>query len=361
MALAMHPCVMTEPLPKQMQRLGPLAQLPGALDHFGIDLPAVLDGLPVTPDDLRPDAFLPLALISRILERAALLTGCGEFGLVLAHQQDQAALGPAGDLMRFCPTLGSALSSFASFQIANSTAAAVFLQKAGSDYAFCYGSYDPEPPSSIVYDVAAAIGCNIIRHLTGGAIRPSEVLLSRPPPARPASYHAHFQCPVRFDQPQCCIFIPAHAMDFPLPSHDARRRESLLLRLDERMTAANLTATARVRHALRPLLTFGDASLPGVAAHLGFHPRALERKLTAEKARFEDLKDSVREAVSRELLSHTQLPSSDIAATVGYATPSAFVRAFRRWTGQSPGAWRREFAATGPQRTTVVKGQTPFG
>lgn len=332
---------MTELAAKQMQRLGPLAHLPDLLAEHGVSLSTVLEGLGVTPHDIRADAFLPLPVISEILERSVSRTGCPELGVLLGGRQDHAALGPVGELMRCCETLGSALSSFVGVQITNSTAAAAYLQRMGEDYAFGYGSYDAEPPSSLIYDVTSAIGCNIIRHLTGGAVSPSEVLLCRPAPPNALAYQQHFKCPVRFNQSQCCLFLPAQAMAFPLPTRDAARREALLIRLNEKMTAAHITATARVRHALRPLLTYGHASLPEVAAHLGLHPRALERKLMAENTRFEALKDKVREAMSRELLHHTDLLSSDIAATVGYATPSAFVRAFERWTGQSPGTWRR--------------------
>jgi AraC-like DNA-binding protein len=74
---------------------------------------------------------------------------------------------------------------------------------------------------------------------------------------------------------------------------------------------------------------------------LGIHPRTLERRLAEDSAVFETLKDEVRLAAACELLALTDLPASDIAASLGYATPSAFVRAFRRWTGRPPIAWRR--------------------
>ena len=66
------------------------------------------------------------------------------------------------------------------------------------------------------------------------------------------------------------------------------------------------------------------------------------RRLEAEGVTFEQLKDEVRLAVSRDLLARTEMAVSDVAAALGYATPSAFVRAFRRWTGKSPSLWRRE-------------------
>ena len=104
---------------------------------------------------------------------------------------------------------------------------------------------------------------------------------------------------------------------------------------------------ARVKHALRPLLLAGSASHRQVAAHLNIHPRTMGRRLEAEGLTFEQLKDEVRLVASRDLLARTEMAISDVAAALGYATPSAFVRAFRRWTGSPPSAWRREVPQQG--------------
>ena len=78
-----------------------------------------------------------------------------------------------------------------------------------------------------------------------------------------------------------------------------------------------------------------------VAAHLGFHPRALRRALASEGTTFEAIKDEIRYAVAQELLCLTQLPAADVSMSLGYGTPSAFVHAFHRWSGTSPIRWRR--------------------
>jgi AraC-like DNA-binding protein len=331
-----------------VQRLGPLAQLPVLLQQFGVPLAKVLEGLPVTGAELRPDAFLPIPLISAILERAADLTG-KPVGLLLGKSQGHSVLGPLGKLMSCCDTLGEALGTFTGLQIANSTAAAAYLHRMGEDYAFGFGLYGPELGSSQIYDVSAAIGCNIVRDLTGGAVAPAELLLSRAVPPDAAPYREIARCPVRFNQNQTCLILPSRSMEFPLRTADRKARGELLGLLQCKLSSGEIGTSMRVRHALRPLIIAGRASLPEVAAHLDIHPRTLERRLRREGAHFETLKDEVRFAVSRELLALTELPASDIAATLGYATPSAFVRAFRRWTGMPPTQWRRGHrgAATG--------------
>ena len=327
-----------------VQRVGPLAQLPALLAEHGVPLAEILEGLPVSPDSLKPELFLPIGVISVIADRAAERSGLHEIGLLLGRTQSHGDLGPVGRLMASCGTLGSALGTYVSVQMANSTAAAAYLHPVGEDYALGFGVYAEDLPSSHIYDAAAAMACNIVRDLTGGAEGPVEVLLSRPLPPHPEAYVRFFRCPVRFNEGQTCIIIPGQAMGFRLPTADAPLRESLLAALQKQL-ALQQGFAARVKHVLRPLLLAGTASHRQVAAHLNVHPRTMGRRLEEEGVTFEQLKDEVRLAVSRELLARTDIAVSDVASALGYATPSAFVRAFRRWTGSPPSAWRRAMRA----------------
>lgn len=327
-----------------LQRVGPLSQLPGVLARKGVSLEAVLEGLSLAAADLRPETQLPISTISTMLDRAAGHPGLEQIGLLLAEAQNHMALGPVGQLMMSCETLGSALGTFVALQMANSTAGAAYLHPAGEDHALGFGIYAPELPSSHIYDVSAAVGHNMVRDLTGGAVRPAEVLLGRPQPRNPEPYRRFFGCPVRFNEGQNCLILPGRSLGFRLPTADARLRERLITALQQ--IALQQGFAARVRHAIRPLLLSGDASHKRVAAHLNLHPRTMGRRLEEEGVTFEQLKDEVRLAAARELLARTAIAVSDVAGSLGYATPSAFVRAFRRWTGSSPSAWRRQSRST---------------
>lgn len=325
-----------------LQRVGPLAQLPEVLAAHGVSLGPVLEGLSLTAADLRPDTQLPISTISIILDRAAAHPGLEQVGLLLGAAQNHKVLGPVGELMMSCETLGSALGTFVALQIANSTAGAAYLHPAGDDYALGFGIYAPELPSSHIYDASAAVGHNMVRDLTGGAVQAAEVLLSRPEPRNPEPYRRFFGCPVRFNESQTSLILPGRGMGFRLPTADAQERERLISLLQQQISQQQPGFAARVRHAIRPLLLAGDASHRSVAAHLNLHPRTMGRRLEEEKVTFEQLKDEVRLATARDLLARTDMPVTDVGAALGYATPSAFVRAFRRWTGKSPSVWRRE-------------------
>ena len=72
--------------------------------------------------------------------------------------------------------------------------------------------------------------------------------------------------------------------------------------------------------------------------------------LLAEGVTFDAIKDEVRYAVARQLLSLTQLPSADVGLSLGYSTPSSFIHAFERWSGLSPTRWRGALLAGETQR-----------
>ncbi len=324
-----------------LQRVGPLAHLPAILAEHGVDIEAILAGLPCTAADIRPETFLPIEVISTILERTAAHPGLGDIGLRLARAMDHTILGPIGHLMASCATLREALMTYVGLQIANSTAAAAYLHPLAEDFALGFGIYASGRVSPHIYDASLAVGCNMVRELTGGAVGPVEVLLSRPVPRDLEAYRRAFHCPVRFNESQACLIIAGRDMDCPLPTANAARRSTLLQALQQQMAARPKGFAERVRHVLRPLLLAGSASHRQVAEQLGVHPRTLGRRLDGEGCTFEQLKDEVRLSVARELLSTSEIGVSDIAASLGYATPSAFVRAFRRWTGSSPSAWRR--------------------
>ena len=145
-------------------------------------------------------------------------------------------------------------------------------------------------------------------------------------------------------------------MSYRLATANPLQREALLQAMRQKLAEQSPGYAGRVRHALRPLLLSGQASHRQVAAHLNIHPRTLGRRLEAEGVTFESVKDGVRQAVSQELLARTGLRISDVGGVLGYATPSAYVRAFRRWTGVSPSAWRQNAAL---QLRAVSKRQPP--
>ncbi|MES0875169.1 helix-turn-helix transcriptional regulator [Sinimarinibacterium thermocellulolyticum] len=88
----------------------------------------------------------------------------------------------------------------------------------------------------------------------------------------------------------------------------------------------------------------GPPTLDAVAVVIGLNARTLQRRLAEEGLSFRDVVEAVRKAQAERLLRCAELSLNQIAFLLGYAEQSSFHSAFRRWTGQSPGAWRRTLA-----------------
>jgi len=100
-----------------------------------------------------------------------------------------------------------------------------------------------------------------------------------------------------------------------------------------------IEATCRMIFALLPR---GNPTLEEIARLLGISPRTLQRRLNGEGISYSDLIERCRCKAACEALEHTQRPIQDISATLGYADASSFARAFRRWTGLPPRAYRNQ-------------------
>ncbi len=95
----------------------------------------------------------------------------------------------------------------------------------------------------------------------------------------------------------------------------------------------------------------GLLPLDQVARNLGLGVRTLQRQLRSEGIGFAALVDEVRGTLAREYLQDRRLSVGEIAYLLGFSEPSAFSRAFRRWTGRSPQSLRAE-GAPGPASPT---------
>jgi AraC-like DNA-binding protein len=136
--------------------------------------------------------------------------------------------------------------------------------------------------------------------------------------------------------------LPRRALDFPLRNADPR----LLLTADElaetalraipRTTELASAIASRVE-ALLP----GDATIGAVARVMHMSDRTLQRRLDSEGASFSEIVDDVRARLARGWLADERRSLSEIAFALGFSDLAAFSRAFKRWTGKPPGAWRR--------------------
>lgn len=151
-----------------------------------------------------------------------------------------------------------------------------------------------------------------------------------------------FGAPVRFDRAQTRLVFDAAYLKLPTIRSEAALRGflraapgNLLVRY---RAEAGMAARVRAHLAARP-----PADWPGfeaLAAALELSPATLRRQLRADGQSFAALKDELRAVIAERLLREGRLSVAQVSAELGYSEPSAFHRAFTKWTGQSPGALR---------------------
>lgn len=328
-------------LSSAFQRAGAFAHLAAVVRSLGGSPARVSNGLDIDLDTLAADDLLPFADCLVLLERAAEQTGCGHIGLLMGAEYRWAQHGIIHRLAKEAPTLREALQDFVNWQRGYTSGAAVYLHRFGQDFALGYGIYDRVSPGSRhLYEAVVAIGCDMLRDLTGGRVAPLEVHLCHAGPQDAAVYQRILRAPVRFNQIQSCLIVPGADIDLPRRMANPDRRQDLIAQITQMLGLPAGQMGARVRHLVRSRLLRGDPSMAGMARSLGLGARTLRRRLAAEGTVFETIRDEVRFNAARELLALTDLPVGEIADALAFASHSAFGQAFRRWSGTSPTDWR---------------------
>jgi AraC-like DNA-binding protein len=168
------------------------------------------------------------------------------------------------------------------------------------------------------------------------------VQVTHPDPGYRAEYDRIFRAPVTFGCERNALRINeawATARIALMPRYVfgvlSERAEALLKSLEGAQTTRG-----RVESLLMPILHTGQASMDTVAGRLGLSRQTLFRKLKAEGVTFEKVLDELRHNLALHYLSGRKVSVNETAYLVGFSDPAAFSRAFKRWTGSSPGQRR---------------------
>lgn len=168
------------------------------------------------------------------------------------------------------------------------------------------------------------------------------VRFAGPSTAAPGEYRQVFLAnPVSFNSGEISLALHARLLDKPVT-----QSADSLGRYLRHPTLAMLTQvydhswTARVRRLLRRDLA-RMPELPQVAAGLDLHPQTLRRRLAAEGTTFKQLKSDLRRDTALHYLGKRALSVEEVAYRAGFSEASAFIRAFKSWTGVTPYAYRK--------------------
>ena len=326
--------------------VGYLYSLRAAMTALGHDSTSLFKRFNVEEDLLtRTEARISIPRFMRMGNAAIQLSGEPAMGLLMGRYSHASHLGLPGVAASCATTLDEAFRTLVRFErltSQNYRGHSRYVSPALSFYSISpYNQYN-----LFVVDSALCSRATIAQQLTAGRARLREVHIEFPAPDYAARYADFFQCPVLFGQPDNQLLWEPASLRLPLvqsaPTTHAELVELCQARLDRLSRARRLRD--RVADIVSPELHRGLPTLSAVARKLGQPSWTLRRRLLAEdNVRFQEIIDETRRDLALSYIRDTEMALGEVAFLLGFSSPAAFQRAFRRWTGQAPGGYRREF------------------
>jgi len=316
----------------------------------GLERSQLLERLGLQAADFAdPDALLPFESYVSAWEALTAVPGSEDIGLRLGAMSSPRLLGALGYAMVHAPDAITAILMFRRFRRLVSDTLAPEIDV--DDEHVTYHLVWPARVARLVQfaDCAFAGTLALLKDLTGL------------PEATQLSVEAWFQCarpegpdrarvlgcPVRFNAPETRFVLRRRLLEQPLPrSHPGlfdyleRHANTVLSRLPSDGGVA-----VRVRRLITEALRNGEPNPKEIGKKLSLSERTLQRRLREEQTTFAELLDSARRELAELYVGEPGVAAYEVAFLLGYSEPSAFHRAFRRWTGVTPQEFRRRRAS----------------
>lgn len=305
------------------------------------------------PPDLgaHEEALVPLAPIVAMMEESAVVTGRPDFGLQLAASQDIRILGPLAAAMQHSSTVGEAVETASRYLFVQSPALVLSTVEPSSFVADAVelrlDLVVPEVPvRRQSMDQCLGDLHRILQFLVRDQYRLLGVTLPHAPVGDLGVYKRFFGAPVHPEQEYGGVHVSPETLSASLAAVNKSLREMALDYLNRHYMDPGQSMAARVRRALNTTLSSTRGSKSVIADLLFLHPRTLQRKLAAEGAKFEDIRDAVRRETALHYLRETRIPLSQLSSLLGLSDQSVLTRSCLRWFGQTPSSLRSN-SATG--------------
>jgi AraC-like DNA-binding protein len=310
---------------------------------YGIDAEALASAAGLDQRSLaRGDGRIPADRANELWRLAVAATGEPALGLIAGSRMQPASAHAVGLTWFASCTLRDALCRLHRFHRVMSSGSRTRLTetRAGLELEL-HSAVPDEPLATEIFDGFFAVTVRFSRMVKDEHYAPLHVLLERDDPGFADSYELTLGVVPRFGADRNAIVFPKTGLDDQLPAGDRR----LALDLDaiaERQLAAvdSTTLSDSVAAIIETLLPSGRPTLNMVARFMKRSTRTLQRSLREEGTSFSELAEHVQRQMALRHVSASAQSLSAIAQLVGFSDQSNFNRAFRRWTGASPGAWR---------------------
>ncbi|WP_306110141.1 AraC family transcriptional regulator [Pseudomonas sp. OIL-1] len=329
--------------------VGHLYSLQAALIDLGQDPKPLFERYGVRPELLaHPQARISIPRFMRLGHAAIRESDTPAIGLLMGQQVQISHFGLAGMAAQCASSLLDAFATLVRYERLTSQNYRGHSSLAPPALQF----YSISPYNNFnlfVVDSALAARAQLGQQLTAGQARLREVHIEFPAPAYAEEYENCFQCPVLFGQSANQLLWDPASLELPLVQ-SAPATYAQLTQLCEReleQLDRHRHIREKVEEIVSPELHRRLPTLSEVAEQLGLPTWTLRRRLHTEaNTRFQDIVNETRRDLAITYIRDTDLALGEIAFLLGFSSQGAFQRGFRKWTGQPPGAFRRQYRQT---------------
>ena len=319
----------------------------------GIDLKEIYPKIHINPAWLEdPDRQISGELLKYLWREVVAKTGDRDLGLHIGEAFDLPAIGLLGYVLLNCQNYEQVLDKLSQYTRLFSQGVAIYYQVLG-DLVYCdcevvggLKNYLLDEPRQPIESTFSAL-LKATQQLTGKSLQPQAIWFQHPAPIDCSEHHRIFQTEVKFSQSINRIIFSATSLSWLVRSANAN-----LLSMFERHALDMLNIltepenyTQKVMKTIAQNLQGEVPSIEAIARSLLLSVRQLQRELQVENTSYQQILDETRKDLALKHIQNHHTSIHDIAFLLGFSEPSAFHRAFKRWTQQTPRNYRSTYIA----------------
>ena len=283
-----------------------------------------------------PSALMPIATAGALFEEAERHCHREDIGFRAALATPPLEFGDWGAVIASSPTLGCFLTQMSLMSRRFNSGQQIWWERRG-DEAWLHHRLCSQLVQGrrAVSEFSLGMILQGLRLAAGPEWRPLEIHLEGPPPSHAKLLASHAARQIHFEGPHTIVVLPLEvlARRFPVSAGAVRAISRAPLPADSFEGSIRQTVESLVR------LRCPDLAVAAEAAHMS--ERSLQRRLGECGLRFAQLVEAARFDAARRLLQDPSVKIVEVSAELGYTDSANFTRAFRRWTGVAPQAFRR--------------------
>jgi AraC-like DNA-binding protein len=325
-------------------RAAALSNFSDVAQQMGLAPRALLREAGLDPDVLSdPNIRVPVVAVMRLLDAAAVRSGCETFGLRMAESRRLADFGAVSLLIAHQPTLREAIDTTVRYRHLMNDALVTSVDEFGDLVVLREELVVEETaPTRQAYELAIGAMFRMFNALLGPRWRPESIRFTHSRPADLSVHGRMFGPNVQFDSDFNGIVCSGADLDRPNPAADPMLAQYARQFVEGIGARDARSAERQVREAAYLLMPLGRASIDQIARAIGMNVRTLQRRLAAENAEFSLLLNEVRRDLAVRYLANPTYSKTEIARLLGYGQLSSFTRWFIAEFGAPPTRWRSD-------------------